>query len=215
MIKKFAGVDVAEIRHSGGYPPFNATAHDSLSPYFLKPTLHNFAWSSPLQLHRALPRAPPTSRRIVLELLTAFFIYDTLFFLIHIAFHRIKPLARIHLPHHTHSEIHPQVTNRLSVAERVSLILMANFALNIIGSHVLTRTAFVPIFVYLLIEVHCGMDLPLGYDKIMPFGMGAGSKVHAVHHRTGDGAFQPFFTWWDRGLEWFESRGSEESSREL
>ena len=102
--------------------------------------------------------------------------------------------------------MHAQVTNRLSVAERLALVLLANFSLNIIGSHVLTRTAFVPFFVGLLIDVHSGLDLPLGYDKILPFGMGAGSRVHAIHHRTGEGAFQPFFCWWDTGLEWIETK---------
>ena len=204
MIKKFAGVSVTDIRRSGGYPVIDPAQHESMSPYFLKPTLHNFRLTSPLHLHRALPQEPPTSRRVVLELMIAFFIYDALFFFIHIAFHRIKSLARIHLPHHTHSEMHPQVTNRLSITERLSLILLANFSLNIIGSHVFTRTMFVPIFVYLLVDVHSGLDLPLGYDKIIPFGMGAGSKVHAVHHRTGEGAFQPFFTWWDKGVEWLD-----------
>ena len=214
MIKKFAGVPVADIRESGGYPAIDYQ-DKSISPNFLLPTLHNYSWSSPLQLRRALPPLPPTSRRLVLELMIAFFIYDALFFFIHIAFHRIKFLARIHQPHHTHAEIHPQVTNRLSVAERLSLILLANFSLNIIGSHVLTRSVFVPFFVGLLIDVHSGLDLPWGYDKIMPFGMGAGSKTHAIHHRTGEGAFQPFFCWWDKGLEWLESRNRGRASVRL
>jgi cholesterol 25-hydroxylase len=106
------------------------------------------------------------------ELVTAVFIYDALFFFIHIASHRIPFLARIHRPQHTHAEIHLQVTNRLSFAERLSLVLLANFSLNIIGSHVLMRTAFVPFFVGLLIDVHSGLDLTWGYDKILPFGMG-------------------------------------------
>ena len=206
MIKKFAGVSVSDIRQSGGYHPLTDEELESISPSFLLPTLHNLSWKSPLQLQRALPPSPPTSRRLVLELVTALFIYDALFFFIHVAFHRIHFLARIHRPHHTHAEIHPQVTNRLSVAERLSLILLANFSLNIIGSHVLTRTAFVPFFVGLLIDVHSGLDLPWGYDKILPFGMGAGSRVHAIHHRTGEGAFQPFFCWWDAGLEWIEQK---------
>ena len=33
------------------------------------------------------------------------------FFVIYLAFHRIEFLARIHRPHHTYAEIHPQVTN--------------------------------------------------------------------------------------------------------
>ena len=205
MIKKFAGVPVADIRESGGYPMLDYR-DKSISPNFLLPTLHNFSWRSPFQLRRALPPLPPSSRRLVSELMVAFFIYDALFFFFHIAFHRIKFLARIHQPHHTHAEIHPQVTNRLSIAERLSLILLANFSLNIIGSHVLTRSVFVPFFVGLLVDVHSGLDLPWGYDKVMPFGMGAGSKIHAIHHRTGEGAFQPFFCWWDKGLEWLELR---------
>lgn len=199
LVKKYAGVAVPDIRRSGGYRPFPA-AHGNISGSFLAPTLHRFSWSSPLQLVRALPADVPSSRRIVLELLVAFFIYDTLFFVIHIAFHRVPYLRRIHHPHHTHAEINPQVTNRLSIIERVSLILLANFSLNIIGGHVLTRTLFVPIFVYLLIEVHSGMDLEWGYDKLMPFGLGAGSRKHAVHHRVGEGHYQPFFCWWDDGL---------------
>jgi cholesterol 25-hydroxylase len=115
MIKKFAGVPIAAIRETGGYPPIDPSQYEFIKPTFLLPTIHNFRLDSPLQLRRALPPDPPTSRRLVLELLTAFFIYDTLFFWIHVAFHRIKPLARIHQPHHTHAEINPQVTNRLSI----------------------------------------------------------------------------------------------------
>ena len=65
--------------------------------------------------------------------------------------------------------------------------------MSIEGSHALTRTAFVPFFVGLLVDVHSGLDLPWGYDKILPFGIVAGSCVHAIHHRTGEDAFQPFF----------------------
>jgi hypothetical protein len=28
-----------------------------------------------------------------------------------------------------------------------------------------------------------------GYNKILPFNMGVGSRVYAVHHRMGEGAF--------------------------
>ncbi|KAG9237302.1 hypothetical protein BJ875DRAFT_164592 [Amylocarpus encephaloides] len=203
LVKKYAGVAVSDIRRSGGYTPF-PTDQGNIRGSFLAPTLHRFSWSSPLQLVRALPTDIPSSRRIVLELLVAFVIYDTMFFFVHIAFHRVPYLRRVHHPHHTHAEINPQVTNRLSMIERVSLILSANFSLNIIGGHVLTRTLFVPLFVYLLVEVHCGMDLEWGYDKIMPFGLGAGSRKHAVHHRVGEGHYQQFFCWWDDGLVWVE-----------
>ncbi|KAH7381000.1 hypothetical protein BKA64DRAFT_749725 [Cadophora sp. MPI-SDFR-AT-0126] len=212
LIKKYAGVSVSDIRQSGGYEPLPA-GRGSIRSSFLAPTLHKFTWSSPLQFTRALPRDIPSSRRIVLELLVAFFIYDTLFFLIHIAFHRIPVLRRIHHPHHTHSEINPQVTNQLTMIERLSLILLANFSLNIIGSHVLTRTLFVPVFVYMLVEIHCGMDLEWGYEKIMPGGMGAGCRKHAMHHRVGEGNYQQFFCWWDDGLVVVERRLKDKGSR--
>lgn len=203
LIKKYAGVAVSEIRRSGGYAPA-PTGQGSISSSFLAPTIHRFSWSSPLQFTRALPADIPSSRRIVLELLVSFFLYDTLFFFAHIAFHRVPFLRRIHYPHHTHAEINPQVTNRLTMIERISLILLANFSLNIIGAHVLTRTLFVPIFVYMLVEIHCGMDLEWGYDKIIPWGLGAGCTKHAVHHRLGEGHYQQFFCWWDDGLVFAE-----------
>lgn len=205
LVKKYAGVDVASIRQSGGYTPY-PSAQGSISPSFLAPTFHRFSVKAPLQFVRALPPEAPTSHRVIFELITSLILYDALFFAIHIAFHRIPSLHQIHGPHHGHNEIHPQVTNRLSVTERVALILLANFALNIIGSHVLTRTMFVPIFIYLLIEVHSGVDLDWQYDKILPSNWGAGTAKHATHHREGKRYYQPFFCWWDNWLEAFEKR---------
>jgi len=107
MIKKMAGVSLADIRRSGGWDPIiNGRA---ISASFLAPTLHNFALSSPLQLIRALPLEPPMSRRIVTELITSFLIYDTVFFLFHLSLHRISFLKRIHMSHHNHAEITPKL----------------------------------------------------------------------------------------------------------
>jgi cholesterol 25-hydroxylase len=210
LIKKYAGVDVETIRQTGGYSPYGAPL-GGISPSFLAPTLHNFSLQSPVQLTRALPREVPSSRRVLIELAVSLVLYDALFFFIHIAFHRIPLLHRIHGPHHGHQEIHPQVTNRLSVTERVALILLANFSLNIIGSHALTRTLFVPLFIYLLIEVHSGVELDWQYDKILPSGWGAGTVKHAAHHREGRRYFQPFFCWWDNWLEVVEGKGKSRS----
>jgi len=204
LIKKYAGVPVAAIRQTGGYEPLKMDINDSISPSFLLPTIHNFSLTSPLQLWRALPEEAPSSRRLILELALSFFIYDALFFIAHLAFHRIPILARFHQPHHRHGEMNPQVTNQLSVAERLSLVLLANFSLSIIKCHVLTRSAFVPIFVYLLVEIHSGLDIEWGYDKLLPFGFGAGARKHAKHHREGRGEYEPFFSWWDGGLELLE-----------
>ena len=207
MIKKFAGVSTDEILLSGNYDPdVIKSGNDSMNSFryqstFLIPTFHNITSSSPLQTRRALPAAAPSSRRLVLELCGSFLIYDALFFLFHLALHSLPHLRTYHSPHHRHdAQIHPQVTNQLSVFERLGLVLLANFSLNVLRSHVLTRTVFVPVFVWLLVELHSGMDLPLSYEKVLPSGWGGGARKHALHHRTGHGGYEPFFTWWDRLL---------------
>ena len=197
MIKKFAGVPLEDMLASGNYAP-EISGHRST---FLVPSLHNFTLSSPLQTHRALPVQPPSSRRLALELLCALVLYDALFFAFHLAMHALPGIRSWHRPHHSHGEMQPQITNQLHVFERMGLVLLANFSLNIIGSHVLTRTLFVPIFVWLLIELHSGLDLPWAYDKILPMGWGGGARKHASHHKDGSGGLEPYFNWLDWCLE--------------
>ena len=214
MIKKFADVSLTAMLESGNYhdaataatAATAVTANVSTPNYrstFLVPTLHNMTLSSPLQTQRALPELPPTSRRTALELAASFFLYDALFFLFHLSLHILPYIKSFHAPHHRHAEIHPQVTNQLHVFERLGLVLLANFSLNIIGSHVFTRTLFVPVFVWLLVELHSGLDLPWGYEKVLPRGWGGGARKHALHHARGGGGYEPYFTWWDNLLDRF------------
>ena len=200
MIKKFAGVPLVDILTSGNYDTTRMssleTTHKST---FLVPSIHNFTLQSPLQTERALNTDPPSSRRLAVELILSFVIYDALFFLFHLALHTLPGLRYWHQPHHSHGEMHPQITNQLSIFERLGLVLLANFSLNIIGSHVLTRTLFVPMFVHLLVELHSGLSLPWAYDKILPYNLGAGARKHADHHREGGGGYEPFFNWCDAG----------------
>ena len=197
MIKKFGGVDVGQMALSGNYDPDKI----AMKGTFLAPTLHRFTLDSPLQTTRALPPSPPTSRQLVLQLATSILIYDTLFFFFHLALHKVPMLSKIHSLHHKHGEIHPQITNQLDIAERLGLVLLANFSLNIIGSHVLTRTLFVPMFVWLLVDIHSGLDQEWGYDKILPKSWAAGSKRHSQHHQYGTKYYEPFFNWWDDALD--------------
>ena len=196
MIKKFAGVPVRDMAISGNYDPETVAIHGN----FLAPSLHRFTMASPFQTRRALPPLPPTSRQLVVQLALSLFIYDGLFFFFHLALHKLPVLKRYHNMHHQHGEINPQITNQLDVVERLGLVLLANFSLNIIGSHVLTRTLFVPVFVWLLVDIHSGIDLPWGYDKILPEGWAAGSKRHSEHHQNGSRFYEPFFSWWDNAF---------------
>lgn len=200
MIKKFADVPQTAMLVSGNYDPAlaNTTCRGNIChTNFLMPSLHNFTIDSPLQTQRALPEVAPSSRRLALELICSFVIYDAAFFLFHLAMHVLPGIKSWHAPHHTHAEIHPQITNQLHIFERLGLVLLANFSLNIIKSHVLTRTLFVPIFVWLLVEIHSGLDLPWGYEKILPRSWGGGAKKHARHHASGEGGLEPYFEWCD------------------
>ncbi|GAB7360236.1 hypothetical protein MBLNU230_g7996t1 [Neophaeotheca triangularis] len=211
MIKKFANVPLEDMLRSGNYDLEDLNrSHQST---FLVPSLHNFTPSSPLQTERALPTVAPTSRRLALELVTSIVLYDALFFLFHLSMHHLPVLRSWHAPHHTHAEMHPQITNQLHVFERLGLVLLANFSLNIIGSHVLTRTLFVPLFVWLLVEIHSGLDLPWGYDKILPEGWGGGAKKHALHHQSGGGNLAPYFEWCDGALRRCQAWVNSENAR--
>lgn len=183
-------------------PPFANLSRRALpanigTSNFLAPSVHNFTFADPLQTTRALPASAPSSRAIIIELVASLIIYDAVFFLTHLALHKIPLLyTRLHATHHTHAEIHAQVTNQLDIGERLLLILTANFALQVIGAHVLTRTLFVPLFVLFLVQNHCGLDV-LSYDRILPDKWGAGPRVHAQHHRLGTTGFAPYFRWCD------------------
>ena len=197
MIKKFNGVSVRDMAMTGNHNPDTVGMRGT----FLAPTLHHFTLDSPLQLKRALPLSAPSSRQLVLQLGLSIFIYDAVFFLFHLSLHKLPMLRRIHIMHHGHAEINPQVTNQLDIIERLGLVLLANFSLNIIGSHVLTRTLFVPMFVWLLVDIHSGLDLEWSYDKLLPQGWAAGSKRHSHHHQHGSQYYEPFFNWWDDILD--------------
>ncbi len=54
-----------------------------------------------------------------------------------------------------------------------------------------------PVLVWLLVEIHCGLDLPWAYDKVLPEGWAGGARKHAAHHRDGSGGLEPYFHWCD------------------
>jgi cholesterol 25-hydroxylase len=148
MIKKFADVPLERMLESSNYDCHHQhNVSQGHRATFLVPSLHNMTAESPLQTQRALPTVAPSSRRVALELTGSLVLYNTLFFLFHLALHVLPVIKRWHAPHHRHAEMHPQITNQLHVVERLGLVLLANFSLKIIGSHVLTRTLFVPVFV--------------------------------------------------------------------
>ncbi len=154
--------------------------------------------ASLIQYTRALPDDAPLVGDIVKQLLGALIIYDILFFLVHLACHKNMFLyQQLHAVHHDHEILTSRVSNQLTIAERILLVLCANESLKIMGGHPLTRLIFVPIFLYWLMENHLGYDAPWGLHRIVPFGLVGGSVRHYHHHLNGCRYYQPFFTYID------------------
>lgn len=151
-----------------------------------------------IQTTRALPYVPPSLFYLIFHLIASVLVFDFIFFFIHLTLHRNLWLYKtFHRYHHTHDVLHPHVTDQLTIGERVMLVLSANFALKCFNSHPLTRTLFIPVFVFLLIENHTGYDLPFGIHRIVPFGILSGPVKHYNHHVNGERNYQPFLNYMD------------------
>lgn len=159
-----------------------------------------------IQTTRALPTDSVSVLTITAQLFASFVLYDALFFGFHLLLHRNYFLYKhIHKYHHDHEMIHGHVTNQLTIAERITLVLTANFALKVFNSHPFTRTIFIPIFIGILVENHTGYDMPFGYHRIAPFGIIGGSVKHFQHHMNGKRCYEPIFTYLDKLYEKFMS----------
>ena len=164
-----------------------------------------------IQHTRALPRDPPSLAGIIGCIVSAFLVYDLVFFFVHFCVHKNAWLYKhVHADHHNHPHFQIEVTNQLSLFERITLVLSANESLKIFNSHPLTRAIFVPLFVGWLIENHSGFDVPWTLDKIIPLGLVGGSRAHFRHHCHGNRNYQPFFTYIDSFI--LNPRGSETES---
>jgi len=158
----------------------------------------DWQWDSWIQVHRKLPQQAPHWQTLVMHLALSILIYDAMFFALHVLFHRSNTLFElIHRDHHHHDFMTATITNKLSLLERILLVLSANLSLNVLNAHPFTRTCFIIVFVFLLTENHAGYDFPVWYDKIVPFGWMGGAKAHLQHHYNRDENYAPFFTHWD------------------
>lgn len=152
-----------------------------------------------IQKTRPLPIIPPTPYEIIFQVTSAFVIYDAFFYALHVTLHKNMWLYKnLHAHHHQHLKFSSKVTNQLTILERVLLILSANEALKLVSAHPLSRTFFVPLLIYSLIENHSGYDFPFTLDKLLPFSIYGGSRAHYNHHLHGNKNYEPFFTYLDR-----------------
>ncbi|KAH3850830.1 cholesterol 25-hydroxylase-like protein [Dreissena polymorpha] len=153
---------------------------------------------SAIQTTRALPESAPSTFDLIWKLVASIIVYDAIFFLVHLLLHKNRVLYKyVHKHHHDHGILHAHVTNQLTVVERITLVLSANFSLKIFYSHPLTRTAFIPVFIWMLVENHSGYELPFSLHRLLPFGLTGGPVKHFEHHVNGQRCYQPFFTYLD------------------
>ena len=183
IVKKYAGVDAAILQDKR---------------------------SSWLHYTRDLPEAAPSISAILLHVVLGLVLYDFVQFFYHLLVHKNAWLYRnLHAKHHNLEHgVHARLTHRQTVIESVLAVYSFVGCLNLIGCHPFTRTIFVVFLFGLLIESHSPYDFPFSYDKVLPFGIGGGSKHHYQHHLTGRGHYAPFFTYLDTLYEAWSKEGS-------
>lgn len=141
----------------------------------------------------------PTTFGILGGVVGGLFLYDLLFFLGHVAMHKIPFLYRtVHAKHHTTTEVRACEIVRLGVAEEVLEVGFSIVALGFLSVHPVARTIYNAVITFLLTELHCGFDFPWSPQNVVPFGLCTGSRRHHYHHRYGKHYYQKFFCHVDR-----------------
>eukprot|EP00803_Ostreobium_quekettii_P003542 evm.model.scf_1306.1 EVM.evm.TU.scf_1306.1 scf_1306:102-4826(+) len=147
---------------------------------------------------RNLPEKAPSIEKLAIDILAPLFIYDFMFFFIHVTCHKVRFLYRnIHAKHHSEKIMRAGETIRLSFFEQWADVSCSIIAVNVARCHPLSRALYNGIIVYLLTELHSGYDMPWMLQNVVPFGLWAGSRRHYVHHRDGRFYYQKFFCYLD------------------
>lgn len=84
-------------------------------------------------------------------------------------------------------------------------------AVNLLGAHPMARALYNMVIVYLLVELHCGYNMPWMVHNVVPFGLMGGPVRHDTHHRLGKVYFQKFFTYIDNALGYVEAEADRKS----
>merc|ERR1711902_219710 len=116
------------------------------------------------------------------------FLYDFIFYWIHLALHKYH--------HEWNDTLRASETIRNSFIDG-SMQVLTNIIVQDIGNkHPLTRLAHNLVVIYLLVESHSGYDFPFFSHNICPWLFG-GSVRHNIHHQRGDVYFHQFFKYLD------------------
>mmetsp|Transcript_7918 Transcript_7918/g.23862 ORF Transcript_7918/g.23862 Transcript_7918/m.23862 type:complete len:290 (+) Transcript_7918:1403-2272(+) len=150
---------------------------------------------------RVLPAEAPGAARLAAEVLLALVLYDLFFTAGHVACHRLPRLYRAtHAKHHREAAVRAVETICLTPWEEALDVGCSILALNVLRAHPMSRAVYNAVIVYLLTELHSGYELPWMLQDVVPGGLWAGSRRHALHHRHGNVCFQKFFTYLDAAM---------------
>lgn len=169
-------------------------------PVYLLPLLALSVFFDAFACRRlALKQAAPTVWRIGREILGGLFFYDLFFWFTHMPLHRLSPwlYKHLHAKHHTTPEVRASDVVRLTAVEELIDVACSIAGLRILNAHPISRSIYNIIITGLLTELHCGYDVPMSFQNLVPFGIWGGSRRHHIHHRTGKAYFQKFFTYLD------------------
>ncbi|KAJ1618571.1 hypothetical protein T492DRAFT_1091589 [Pavlovales sp. CCMP2436] len=139
--------------------------------------------------------APPSARRLGVEVACGILAYDVLEFCMHLLVHRCQRVANIHSVHHAQARL-----NAFAVLSHSPLDAFQQVALNVLvqnlspwpTKHSLSRFVHNLLITYMLTEIHAGYDGPWCMHRVWPWLFG-GAARHEVHHRNGDVYYAEFF----------------------
>mmetsp|Transcript_5282 Transcript_5282/g.9926 ORF Transcript_5282/g.9926 Transcript_5282/m.9926 type:complete len:307 (+) Transcript_5282:208-1128(+) len=154
-----------------------------------------FDWFYP---RRRLPEEGPGSFfKVVTDIASGLFVYDLLFFPIHLAMHKVSFLRKFHVKHHEAKALFSTEVLRHSIVDGSCQVMVNIATLNLLKMHPFSRAIYNVVVTYWLTSTHSGYDLPCMLHNIVPFNLIGGSVRHEEHHREGRRHFQQFFTYLD------------------
>jgi len=191
--RKFKIID-EEMRESNYLPPPHAVK--SLLAYLVPLFLFDMLFP-----RRKLPHEAPSTILLLSQVFLGIFVYDFLFFWIHLSMHKLKYLG--FLGHAVHHRKHPleatQVVNH-SFADGFLQVMTNIITLHLVRSHPMSRAIHNVVITYMLTELHSGFDIPWMLHRLVPLGILGGPPAHEKHHGSGRQHFQQFFTYLDRAF---------------
>jgi sterol desaturase/sphingolipid hydroxylase (fatty acid hydroxylase superfamily) len=155
---------------------------------------HCFKTKPPLDV------APPSARRLGVEVACGIVAYDVLEFCAHLLLHRCGPrVQHVHKTHHAEARL-----SSFEVLNHSPLDALQQVALNVLVQHIspwpnkhsLSKMVHNVMITYMLTEIHAGYDGPWCMHRVWPSIFG-GAARHEVHHRDGNVYYAELFVFLD------------------